>query len=506
LNYYKNISGERISDILFYTVLLAIFYTSFLLFSPLFLPEFGSDHAIHVLMSVRNDYPEGIYFWGQNRLGSLLPEVTSWLLKVFPIYPITAISVVNHLFLMTSYFLLQSLFELRSSKIAVAFTLFFPLYTFTALLHISHPYCPQLFTGIAGLFLLAKSYHLALEKNSFLHWKIVVTGIGGSFLTGVSLWVSETSVLFFVFAGFYFLLEKEKRNAFFAIVKNQLGKGIILFSALVIPVIFWILKIKQYKNYYPENELYDQVFIRKTDEISSQWGWMKEKLLNHLFFANEEYTSGIFSWFIIIAFLFFLIFYPKKKSAITSALLLSMLVGAVALFFSTWNFRSQFEPRYYAILYPFLVVWVLIKSEIVFATRKFITGTTGVFISLLLFMHNYHFISDRKPGVVERFSGFADLEPGGMIGNYWQVYRACAISPYTLKGIAKEGDPLRNDFMLEEVMNEKIIYVIKTDFYPDERAMPDTLVQYGYRLVKTSDKEEVIGYVVFEKYRVLSGK
>jgi hypothetical protein len=58
--------------------------------------------------------------------------------------------------------------------------------------------------------------------------------------------------------------------------------------------------------------------------------------------------------------------------------------------------------------------------------------------------------------------------------------------------------------MLEEVMNEKLIYIIKTDFTGMENEMPDTLVQYGFTLVKREEKEREIGHVSFGLYKVIS--
>jgi hypothetical protein len=307
-----------------------------------------------------------------------------------------------------------------------------------------------------------------------------------------------------VFVIFYFLLEKEKRKLFFkSLIKEKIIALFFIFSLLGI-AIFWILKIQQFKNYYPENDLYDQIFITQGKEISQQAKWMWEKLTNTLLFRGERNSTGWFTWICLLTIITLLFLERKNKNTFSLSLLITLILGVIALFFSTWNYRSEFEPRYFTILYPFLILWIFIyleKLELKYNAIAIIPATLLVIIS---FLNNFHFIIERKPGVVERFSGFAELEPGGVIGNYWQVYRACAISPFHLKGIPMQGDPLRNEHMLEEVMNEKIIYIIKTDFTGMENKMPDTLVQYGFTLVKKEEKEKEIGNVSFGLYKVIS--
>lgn len=504
MNNLTSIHSNSFKEILYYFFVLIISFISFLLFSPLYHPEFNSDQAIHVLMSARNDYPEGIYYWGQNRLGSFLPEITSYFVSIFKIHPLTAISIVNHLFLLTLFFILQSLLKNKLAKVFLAILIFFPLYTFNALLLIGHPYCSQLFVGTLAVFLLYKTYLKIIDEQSFKSFSVWAYGLISAFLFGISIWISESSFLFIVFVILYFLLEKEKRKLFFnALIKEIIIAISFLVSFLAIGI-FWILKIQQFKNYYPENDLYDQIFITKGEEISQQGKWMWEKFSDVLFFRAENNSTSWFTWVCIICIPILSVFNRKNKNALSSSLLYTLLIGFIALFFSTWNFRSEFEPRYFTLLYPFLILWIFIQLEKLDFKISFLRFIPAAVLVILVLINNSSFFTERKPGVVERFSGFAELEPGGIIGNYWQVYRACAISPYNLKGIPMQGDPLRNEHMLEEVMNEKIIYIIKTDFTGMENQMPDTLVQYGFTLVKKEEKEREIGNVTFGLYQVIS--
>lgn len=504
MNNLARINSNSLKEVIYYFCVLLISFISFLLFSPIYHPEFNSDQAIHVLMSARSDYPEGIYYWGQNRLGSFLPEVTSYFVSIFKIHPLTAISIVNHLFLLTIFFLLQTVLKNSLHKIFLAILIFFPLYTFNALLLIGHPYCSQIFAGALAVFLLYKSYEKIILLQTFKNISIWFLGLLAAFLFGISIWISESSFLFIVFVLFYFLMEKEKRKIFFTVLMKEKVNSISFLISFFAIGVFWIIKIKQFKNYYPENDLYDQIFITKGEEILQQGKWMWEKFTNMILFRGETNSTGWFAWLCIIAIVTLSYLGRKTKGTFTSSLFITLFIGFIALFFSTWNYRSEFEPRYFTILFPFLILWIFVhleKLEIKYNILRIIPAAFLAFISLI---SNSNFIIERKPGVIERFSEFAELEPGGVIGNYWQVYRACSISPFHLKGIPMQGDPFRNEHMLEEVMNEKIIYIIKTDFTGMENEMPDTLIQYGFTLVKTEKKEREIGNVSFGLYKVIS--
>ena len=453
-------------------------------------------------MSARNDYPEGIYYWGQNRLGSFLPEVTSYFVSIFKIHPLTAISIVNHLFLLTIFFVLQSVLKNTLYKIFLAILIFFPLYTFNALLLIGHPYCSQIFAGTLAVFLLDKAYTKIIYKQTLKNLSVWIYGLVSAFLFGISLWISESSFLFVAFVILYFLMEKEKRKNFFEVFMKQKALSITFFISFFVVGIFWIIKIKQFKNYYPENDLYDQIFITKGEEILQQGKWMWEKFTNTILFRGEANSTGWFAWLCIIAIVTLSYLGRKTKGTFTSSLIITLFIGFIALFFSTWNYRSEFEPRYFTILFPFLILWIFVHLEKLKIKYNILRIIPAAFLAIISLINNSNFILERKPGVIERFSEFAELEPGGMIGNYWQVYRACSISPFHLKGIPMQGDPLRNEHMLEEVMNEKIIYIIKTDFTGMENKMPDTLIQYGYTLVKMEKKLKNIGYLTIGTYRL----
>ncbi|HXC05066.1 MAG TPA: hypothetical protein VNZ86_09975, partial [Bacteroidia bacterium] len=63
----------RVSSGIQLMLLLVLTLVSFWILSPWKSPFLNSDNAVHILMTYDCQLPEDLYFWGQDRLGSLIP-------------------------------------------------------------------------------------------------------------------------------------------------------------------------------------------------------------------------------------------------------------------------------------------------------------------------------------------------------------------------------------------------------------------------------------------------
>ncbi len=54
-----------------------LFFCSYRAFAPLNTPNLNADRAIHVLMAADLKLPQDLYYWGQNRLGSIVPLLSA---------------------------------------------------------------------------------------------------------------------------------------------------------------------------------------------------------------------------------------------------------------------------------------------------------------------------------------------------------------------------------------------------------------------------------------------
>ncbi len=110
----------------------------------------SSDHAVRILMAYDLRLPEDLYFWGQARVGSVLPILSHLLIRVSGLAPVLAISLVQYALLLVGYVCFASLLKRWLSRIILALAWFLPLVSFQMMVSIGHPYGVQFaFVGIA---------------------------------------------------------------------------------------------------------------------------------------------------------------------------------------------------------------------------------------------------------------------------------------------------------------------------------------------------------------------
>ncbi len=495
------------TPLFYYSLVLLVAMTSFITYSPLFHPYFNSDHGVHVLMSYRFDYPEALFYWGQNRLGSLLPLVTHGFVKWLGIHPLIAISIVNHIFLLTIFFILSIPLKKTGYKLILCLFIFFPLFTYNALLLVGHPYCSQLFAATLAIYFYSLIYKRAMSEDftftSFQYW---IYGFIATFLVVVSIWVSELSYLLGVFLIVFVLAD----FPFLKRIKSIFLKEKTLTSLFIIANIacldMWFKKLGKYKGYFPKEELYEKAFMDNSLDIYQQKIWMKEKVINGLNFSGNDYMYSIFYWSLIAIFVSSLFFFrqTKMKSPLNLAIAATILTGFILLFYSTWNYRSEYEPRYYTALVVIMVFYLLyLSAEIIHKYFKWIVTGFWIIISFALIKNNSNVILPLKESVADKYKDFAKLPRGGLIGSYWRAYQINAVCPYNIKSIPIQNDAQRNKHMIWEVLDEPVIYIIKNDFLDMNQPMPDTLVQFDLKLIKIDKKEYQISDVTYGKYKKL---
>jgi len=63
----------RIHSFVYYLLLFLLIFFSFYNFAEIYFPLLNSDMAITILMAQNLNLPGDLYFWGQDRAGSLIP-------------------------------------------------------------------------------------------------------------------------------------------------------------------------------------------------------------------------------------------------------------------------------------------------------------------------------------------------------------------------------------------------------------------------------------------------
>jgi hypothetical protein len=168
-----------------------IILLSFRSFAAYLAPDLNSDNAVHILMAADLQLPEDWYYWGQDRLGSLVPLLGHFLLTIFPITPATAVSYVQYFLLIFGFCCFATLFKGNLSRVIFALVWFLPLRNFTTLLKIGQPYGPQLAFIGAALVLLNRLKNDKKIIGMKRQWTIFLITL--SLL--ISLWLSDFSIV-----------------------------------------------------------------------------------------------------------------------------------------------------------------------------------------------------------------------------------------------------------------------------------------------------------------------
>jgi hypothetical protein len=275
----------------------------------------------------------------------------------------------------------------------------------------------------------------------------------------------------------------------------------------------WFKKLGKYKNFFlndplyshtmDDHELYHKTFLDNSLDIFLQKKWMIEKLTTGLNFSGEDTTYSWVYWSLILIFACCLIFYKSSdiKNPMNLAWMGATIIGFILLLYSTWNYRSMFEPRYYTSLAVLIIAGLFyLSSKLMKLKIGWVVTGLWLIVVIAILKNNSNVIFPIKKSVVDKYAKFAELPDGGLIANYWHVYKVNAIAPYNLTGVPIHNDAQRNKHMIEEVLDKPIIYVIKNDYLDMEKPMPDTIIQFERVLVKIEKDERKIDELIFGIY------
>ena len=151
----------------FFLVLLLIAAGGIRYFQALYSPMIDSDQSIWILIARDPHFPHALYFYGQNRLGSLLP-LLAHLLVLTGIPALYAMTSVNVLIQCTTAFLIARLSGSRSTGLDHGRAAALPPWTLYTLGMIGHPYTTQLFLWTCILWLMRPGKEWSVRKGLLL--------------------------------------------------------------------------------------------------------------------------------------------------------------------------------------------------------------------------------------------------------------------------------------------------------------------------------------------------
>ena len=527
---------RRITHTLIYGVCVTLaFLLSFRAYAPHLTPSLNSDNAIHILMAYDLKLPHDLYYWGQNRLGSLVPILAHGLLKISQLSAVKAVGDIQYLILLVGFFALSSLFQSTFSKIVFAAIWFLPILDFNALVSLAHPYAPQ-FALIGLTIAFVKQVRIPYEKNPVLKQQIKqqikqqLLIFGAGLCLALSLWVSELSIVFIaILLGMLLLFvfqhlvkadwtkpqtETESLVATLEIPRQQLPFLIAASSNVVLTASLGLGFIAYAKHYADTTTSYSR--FASLSEIQATVGKLWQDLWNTLTFQTYSPFLSLYAGLIIILLLclsYLLCRQMQLKNLPRSGWFYLFAIGALGsmllLAVSRWVYINQVSLRYFVVVYVSGWIAVLLYVEHLTARAKRIATAliSLILVCSLLSSAEPVFALTQPVGKIEQLQALKSLGKVGFIGEYWHSYILCAADPKRLSCTPKdrrgqipcELDPkpqrpirgVRCPRCARKVLKSEQIYLVRDEWL---ESFPDEIQQFGICLVKTGDPLQLAGY------------
>ncbi len=476
--------NTKTTGALYYIILGSLIIFSFFTFSEQFYPLLNSDMAVNILMTPGFSIPANLYFWGQDRAGSLIPMIAQILCSTYHFPPIIAVSLVHYIFLIAGYFALSTLFKDRSLRLALAFVWFFPCWHF--LDHVLLLFGIQMSMLAISIYFINRSSQTHTIRIRLLWLSMACI----SFITAV--WVSDMSIfsmLAFLLGIAFFNRKNFTRTYFIAFLKDKhyLLQLVISIIWLIIGTIF----ILYAKSKAVRVDLYNQDFLNNFREIVATIRIMTGSLFQVFIFASENVLESIYAWAILVGvpWIFFL---TKKKTDPSQPFtqqrwltffLLNGIVTLLIVILSQWVFINGVGRQYFTVVY--ISIWLAFllylqangsRNRSLRITLLFIIILIGTFSSF----NKFYFPKKISPrtNVLNEFKALGNI---GLIAGYQNAYLSASPDPNRIKATPHDKDDVRNRHLVEQVFKQPQIYLIK-DCWLD--SFPDTIHQFGHVLVK----------------------
>ena len=527
------------------------FIVSFRAFALYRIPGFNSDNAVHIMMTQDLKLPDDLYYWGQNRLGSLLPILSYLGVRILSLSPIVAVSYVHYLLMLIGFLSFCSILSSNFSKLTLALVWFLPAVTFLSTIETTHPYSPQFaMIGCA----LAFTHQLNIYKNS-IFWQRGLLIIGSLISLCLSLWVSEQSIIIVLIVGYLIrgkciaLDALEIEAKYLNRSENIIKKKFERFNP--ISIIESLIKHLNYLNIFNFTTLIGVAFIiiakisaTPSDGIfginSLAVTWIVFQSVMKL--TIQSITFSVDNWLLsfysvsCLGLAFFLIaisiigiqnswtknfkFRTAISQAFDSDLKWSVLFGIntigsfLLLISSEWVYRYDIGIRYFSVVY--LSLWLAIifysdainnaslkssRTEVVNSFKKYLFKINKPLLVLLLLvaligsmsLPSYVYSLSPAKSQLSKLIGFKQLGEAGIIGNYWNSYLICSVDPEKLSCTPHDRAHVRSVRSVKKVMASDRIYLVKERWLDH---FPDQIIQFETRLIKQGPEIKIDQYTL----------
>ncbi|MCC7332614.1 MAG: hypothetical protein IT232_08405 [Flavobacteriales bacterium] len=364
---------------IFYLIIGMIVILSFLLFSANFTPVVNSDDGVSILMLQDFKLPRDIFFWGQDRYGSIVPLLGQLFYKVIGLPILWAESITHYLILLLGYFSLSSFLKSKLTKVVFSIIWFLPISYFGHSL-LRNVYGLEYSLFGLSVFLINQYF---LLKKSFLKKYILPLLILITCL--LSVWVSELAFFSFIVLFLIFISLKIFREKNFKCIFKMLDFYLAIFGFVIVLSIILFLKSIAVVDV---NYIYNKQFFNSIKEIEDTLVILKNILKNILIFNTPNKLSSIYAYLTLALIL--AVIYLKTENTNENLknwiwfLIIDMIVLFLIIILSHWVFLNGVARRYFTGIY--IIAWLifLLRFDYLIASKlKAIVKTTLIFCVLV---------------------------------------------------------------------------------------------------------------------------
>ncbi|MGK7890991.1 MAG: hypothetical protein AB4042_16805 [Leptolyngbyaceae cyanobacterium] len=458
-------------------IILAIIGISYRGLAPQFSPFLNSDFAIHILMAHDLQLPADLYYWGQDRLGSLVPILSHFALKILPLAPVEMVGIVNYGTVLVAYLCFASFLRDGVSWVLLAAAWFLPLRLYVEFLEIGPPYAAQF--ACLGLATVGMRWLLCRWSlgSSWQRRLVIALTI---FSMTASLWMSTFSIIYLMVGlgaiahHIWFSLSAKQRQANYS---WGIADGVTVGIAGVIGIGFLRLAKASAANSH------DYLEFNTLAQFLDYTSRMGQSFIRTLRFDGLGLWISIATWLMSGVVLYSLYLLSHHRRAILSPFatshtdavddpdpdqvttqcltkaqdqspshplppLLQSLspippklwlgswglangLGMIALLLAHWVYQPDHIPqRYFVVIYVLGWLTILFLGEQVPKRSRLILWALllPLAIANMMSLPPRAFASQYRPRI-EYLAELQALAPASFIGNYWHSYVLCSANP-----------------------------------------------------------------------------
>ncbi len=474
-----------------------IFLLSFRFYSSLFYPVLNSDNAVTILMIHYFKLPNDLYFWGQDRMGSLIPLIGQIPLKIFNLSALTSESIVHYFILLLGFLSFSHFLRSHILKIIFAIIWFFPPMRLIDVTQFSFGIHYSLIAIVCYLF---DYYQKEKIQNNPLLCHSILSII--TLLLISAIWVSDMALIsVFLLLAFQLHFYLKTNNLSFSLFKKK------EFYYTLIGVMVCYIFIHYAKNIAPNKQDYTTFSDFKTTKQTVMI--FGNTVLDFFKFKADEPFTSVYSYFVIIILIvLFLQLRKVRLNSSTKKWVLFFLFDAALLFgiiiISNWTFLNGVPRRYFTCTYISLSFSLLLLLDNLNISKKHINYFNVLLMITVVIggmgtLYNIKYIWPKTMTPrVEISREFEKLGKIGVISEYWNSYITSCPNPDMIKATPHDSTwAVRNYEIVEEVFEQENIYIIKDMWL---QSFPDTVTEFGRVLLKDGN-EFRIGDCVVCKYK-----